>query len=68
MLLEDVKNRYGSFYKFCVSVGYSYSAPTYWKKLGYIPIKAQKIIEIKTDGGLRADFNHTKEFDKCTKE
>lgn len=47
-----------SGYKIAKKLGVSMTTAINWKKWGFVPIKAQMLIEAKTGGALRADLNH----------
>ncbi len=58
----------GTGYKIAQVCHVSMGTPCHWKKWGFIPIKAQMMIEELTGGKLKADVGHCKsEFDAINK-
>ena len=52
MTNEEVVSHFGTWYKVTMQGGFSINAPTYWKKLGYIPTLSQMKLEKITQGKL----------------
>ena len=61
MTIDEIKNKYGSMYKFFKEVGLSQGYYTQFKRLGFIPIKTQERIELLTNGNLKANYAHCKQ-------
>lgn len=64
MKFEDLLDHYKSKYAIAKGVKYTQTAVSHWKKVGYIPIRAQHRIELVTNGQFKADLNHTQELKK----
>jgi len=60
MTLREVLDHYGNAYAIGKTKHFTFGAPYYWIRLGYIPIKTQMRIEHLTGGRLRADLEHCK--------
>lgn len=56
MTLDDIKDFFGSSYRFCKDTGMSHTNYVKWKRVGYVPILTQNRIEQITKGKLKADF------------
>lgn len=66
MTYDDLKKYFGSLYQFSICCNFSLSAPTHWKKKGFIPIDTQFKIERLTKGGLKASLEDCKNFNATT--
>jgi|FreactTroBogLake_1042271.scaffolds.fasta_scaffold50185_2 hypothetical protein len=56
MTPEDVKNYYGSTYRFQKSTGMNATTLHQWLRKGYIPLNAQASLQILTNGALIAEI------------
>jgi hypothetical protein len=63
MLLEEVIKFYGSKRQISKECDIALSSPHVWAFRGFIPIKAQHKIELKSGGKLKADYEHARS--KC---
>lgn len=60
MTLDEVDRYFKSTYQFTLQTGISHSNLLYWRKhLGYVPIRAQYVIQAKTDKALKANIQDT---------
>lgn len=57
MKIKDVREYFGTTYKFNKKTGMSCSSLLNWEKWGYIPIVSQYKLEKLTKGDLKANFN-----------
>ena len=55
MTLDEVKNYYGTTYKFTKLTGFNSSSWAIWGRKVYIPVRAQLKLELMTGRGLIAD-------------
>lgn len=55
MTLDEVKNYYGTTYKFTKLTGCNSSSWAIWGRRGYIPVVAQLKLELMSGGTLIAD-------------
>lgn len=62
MTYNDLKEYFDSLYQFSICCNFSFSAPTHWKRQGYIPIKTQFKIEHLTKGELKASLEDCKKI------
>lgn len=60
MKLEEIKEYFGSTYKFEKQTGMSLGNMNNWEKNGYVTTKAQLFLEILTDGELKASIEDEK--------
>ena len=60
MKYEQVMEHFKTAYRLRKELGISTSAPSNWRKLGYIPIETQLRIEELTSGLLRASLDDLK--------
>lgn len=58
MLIEEVRQYFGSSYNFAKQTSMHHGNYQNWKKQGYIPIKMQCRIEEVTAGKLKANYKH----------
>jgi hypothetical protein len=58
---EEVKNYYGNGYRFSKATGMSQGSLLNWMSWGYVPIKSQYILEQKTQGKLKANWDDVKQ-------
>jgi hypothetical protein len=58
MLLEEVKQYFGTTYQFNKKTGMHHASFSNWEKKGYIPIKTQIKLEKITNGELKANLEH----------
>jgi hypothetical protein len=61
MDMKELKEYFGSAYKFEKATGLSHASWTDWRNKGYIPLSAQAKIENFTAGKLKAVLEHTEE-------
>ena len=64
MTFDEVKNHFGTAYRFKVLTGMSHSNFKQWSERGYIPIETQLKIEMLTKGLLKADLSHCPRLEK----
>ncbi len=58
MTLDDLKNEFGTSYKFSMRTGMSHVNWVHWfNRYGYIPIESQRKIELITNGVLKASLD-----------
>lgn len=62
MTLEEIKKYFGGGYLFWKKTGMAYSCYQYWQKIGYVPLESQRKIEKITEGYLKANLEHGKQF------
>ena len=56
MTLDELYQYYEcNWVRVCREIGYGNTTIIGWRKQGYIPARAQKVIELRTDGIFRAD-------------
>ena len=60
MTLEGLKNMYRNGYVFHKLTGMSPSTYANWFRWGYIPWRAQLVLEVLTKGELKADIKEFK--------
>jgi hypothetical protein len=58
MLIEDVKEHFGTCYAFHKQTGMHHSCYLNWSQKGFIPIKTQIKLEQMTSGKLLASLAH----------
>lgn len=58
MLLEELYQHYGTWTNLVRDLDLGNSTYVVWRKKGYIPFKAQLLIENKTQGFFKADKDH----------
>lgn len=69
MTLDEVKEFFGSSYKFHLLTGWTHSCYNNWSKKGYIPIKSQFKLEQFTNGQLKArieDLRYNNDFTRTS--
>lgn len=54
MKIDEVHEYYGNFANISRALGVGQNAYQYWRKIGYIPYRAQLLIEKNTGGKLKA--------------
>ena len=59
MNINEARNRYGGLAALSRSMGVSRPTAYKWVELGHIPAEFQALIEIQTEGELRADRRRT---------
>lgn len=64
MLLSDLYEYYGSWTRLVRDLNLGNTTYQVWRKQGYIPFKAQLLIENKTDGFFKACEEHGKPAEK----
>lgn len=57
MTLEEVIKKFNNGNRLCKALGIHRQNFTYWRKIGFIPIMAQRKIEMLTEGELKASFD-----------
>ena len=57
MTLDEVKDEYGTSYRFNMVTGWSHSCYRHWEQKGFIPIKTQMKLEELTGGKLKASLD-----------
>ena len=60
MLLQELYNHFGTYTKMVRELDLGNSTYLVWRKQGYIPFKAQLLIERQTDGLFKACESHGK--------
>lgn len=58
MILDELKEYFGSCYQFKKKTNFHHSCYLNWEKKGYIPIKTQIKLEHLTGGELKANLDH----------
>lgn len=58
MTLNEVKQFFGTGYKFQKLTGMCHDNYRHWEKKGYVPIETQLRLEKFTKGALKASFEH----------
>lgn len=58
MTYEEVIKYFGTAYKVHQSTDFAPRTAYTWKKIGFIPIKAQMKLEVITGGALKASLDH----------
>lgn len=61
MTIDDIKNYFGTGYRFSKMTGMSHSTWTNWMNKGCIPIESQVKVQKITQGKLKADLRHVEE-------
>lgn len=61
---DDVKQYYGSGYRFNKETGMSHSTLSNWVKWGYVPLVAQTKLQLLTKGLLKAEWPELKESNR----
>ena len=54
MRLEELHAHYGTWTKLCFALKQGMNSHQYWRKIGYIPLASQLMIEHKTNGLFKA--------------
>jgi hypothetical protein len=62
MTFEELREHYGTGYKFSKETGMSASSWRNWKKWGYIPIESQLKIQKMTQGKLKVNQGYIAQF------
>jgi hypothetical protein len=57
MTIDEVKNYFGTWYRYEALTGSTHSNHLYWKRIGYIPILTQNKLEKLTEGALKARYH-----------
>lgn len=57
MTVDEVKQYFGTSYRFSMITGFAHTNFSNWTKKGYIPYLTQKRLEEFTNGILIADWN-----------
>lgn len=60
MLLEELKNYFGTWALMSRELGLGATTYLGWKRKGYIPYKTQCVLEMKTKRKFKANLEHCK--------
>jgi len=67
MLLSELYEYYGTWTRVVRELDLGSSTYQLWRKQGFIPFKAQLLIEYKTNGRFKAKESHAKELMEADK-
>ena len=59
MLIKELYDLYGSWSELSRKLGFGSTTYQGWLKRGYIPMKTQELIELRTQSRLKACEDHT---------
>lgn len=57
MTYDEIKEYFGTSYRFQEKTGFSHANYYAWRKQGYVPIKMQLLLEDYTQGFLKASLH-----------
>ena len=58
MTYAQLLKHFGTATKVADTLGISVAAVCHWKRRGFIPVRTQALIQLKTEGSLRASVAH----------
>ena len=59
MLIIEIYKFYGSWSEIARKLGFGMTTYQGWIRRGYIPMKTQELIEVRSKGRFRASLKHT---------